>query len=244
MQQISNPGNPNVLVLKNGDSVPGIKPFGKQEEIQYFVRNYVDATTKKVKLDSNQAIFLFELYTTNLKADTADFQDLVVLVSLSEGSGGGQGSGNPTYTISASAGSNGSISPAGNSSVAPGGSKTFTISPSSGYAIQDVSVDGSSVGAVGSYTFSDVSGNHSIAVTFKSVTYTITASAGSKGSISPCGAQTVQGGGSKTFTMSPSWGYKVDNVTVDGASVGAVTTYTFSNVTANHTISATFKKKW
>jgi hypothetical protein len=73
-----------------------------------------------------------------------------------------------------------------------------------------------------------------------STSYTITASAGSNGSISPTGAVTVASGASRAFTITPNTGYKVSNVLVDGASVGAVTTYTFSNVTANHTIAASF----
>jgi uncharacterized repeat protein (TIGR02543 family) len=72
--------------------------------------------------------------------------------------------------------------------------------------------------------------------------YTITATAGANGSISPSGAVTVFKGQSKTFTFTPSANYVVDAVTVDG---GAVTptnnSYTIANVTANHTIAATFK---
>jgi hypothetical protein len=71
-------------------------------------------------------------------------------------------------------------------------------------------------------------------------TYTITASAGANGSISPSGSVVVNQGANQTFTITPNSGYQVSTVTVDGASVGAVTSYTFSNVQANHTISATF----
>ena len=72
-------------------------------------------------------------------------------------------------------------------------------------------------------------------------TFTITASAGANGAISPNGAVTVNYGSNQTFTITPDSGYVVDAVTVDGASVGAVTTYTFTNVTAAHTIVAAFK---
>ena len=71
-------------------------------------------------------------------------------------------------------------------------------------------------------------------------TYAITASAGANGSISPSGSVSVDAGASRSFTITPSSGYQVANVTVDGSSVGAVTSYTFSNVTATHTISASF----
>ena len=63
------------------------------------------------------------------------------------------------------------------------------------------------------------------------------------GTISPSGSSQIKYGASQTFTITPDEGYEVEDVLVDGKSVGAVTSYTFENVTANHTISATFKKK-
>ncbi len=74
----------------------------------------------------------------------------------------------------------------------------------------------------------------------ESSSLTITASAGTGGSISPSGAVSVSYGGSQIFTITPDAGYTVADVRVDGASVGAVLTYTFSNVTTSRTISATF----
>jgi hypothetical protein len=71
-------------------------------------------------------------------------------------------------------------------------------------------------------------------------TYSIAASAGANGSISPSGSVSVSYGAIQTFTITPVNGYHVSGVLVDGGSVGAVTSYTFTDVTANHTISATF----
>lgn len=68
----------------------------------------------------------------------------------------------------------------------------------------------------------------------------ITASAGAGGSISPSGAVVVNHGTSRSFAITPNAGYHVADVLVDGASKGAVTAYTFTNVTQNHTIRATF----
>lgn len=148
------------------------------------------------------------------------------------------------YTITATAGDNGSISPAG-ASVYRGDDQTFTITPNEGYEVADVLVDGSSVGAVSTYTFENVTGNHTISVTFKPkvVTHTITATAGSNGSITPSGAVTVTDGANQTFTITPNKGYQIANVLVDGKSVGAVSSYTFKDVTADHTIYATFVKE-
>ena len=74
-------------------------------------------------------------------------------------------------------------------------------------------------------------------------TYTITASAGSGGSISPSGSVSVSKGSSKTFTMTPSSGYRLHYLLIDGKRVRGSTTYTFSNIVANHSIAAYFRKK-
>jgi uncharacterized repeat protein (TIGR01451 family) len=144
------------------------------------------------------------------------------------------------YTINASAGPNGSISPSGMVLVNCGGSQMFQVMPNTGYHISDVLVDGSSVGPVSSYTFNNVTANHTISASFAINTYTINASAGPGGSVSPSGMVSVNYGGSQTFSITPNSCYHIADVTVDGNSVGAVSSYTFNNVTANHTISASF----
>ena len=72
--------------------------------------------------------------------------------------------------------------------------------------------------------------------------HTIRASAGTNGTISPAGWTSVGEGGEQTFTITPDAGYAVAKVLVDGRSVGAVTSYTFRNVTQDHTIEAVFMK--
>ena len=72
--------------------------------------------------------------------------------------------------------------------------------------------------------------------------YTIKATAGASGSISPTGWTSVREGWDQTFTITPDKGYAVAKVLVDGKSVGAVTSYTFKNVTKDHTIEAVFMK--
>ena len=72
--------------------------------------------------------------------------------------------------------------------------------------------------------------------------YTITATAGEGGSITPAGAVSVKEGASQTFAIAAQEGYAIADVLVDGQSVGAVDSYTFENVTANHTIAALFTK--
>lgn len=153
------------------------------------------------------------------------------------------------YAITASAGTGGSISPSGTVLADQGESLTFTITADSGYEISDVLVDGASVGAVSTYTFENVTSDHTIAASFRStssgggtVRHTITASAGDGGSIDPDGSVRVRRGSDQAFTITPNEGYKISDVLVDGESVGAVRSYTFENVRANHTIEAVFEE--
>ena len=81
-------------------------------------------------------------------------------------SGGGGSSGYSYYTIKATAGAGGSISPSGNVSVRGGRDQAFTITPDKGYAVANVKIDGRSIGAVKSYTFENVKRAHTIEVSF------------------------------------------------------------------------------
>jgi hypothetical protein len=143
-------------------------------------------------------------------------------------------------TITASANTGGTITPSGSVSVFNGSDTTFTIAANAHYQIDSVVVDGTNLGAVASHTFTNVTAAHAINAYFSLVKYTITASAGTGGSITPSADVTY--GTDTTFTITPSTGYQITDVLVDGLSVGAVTSHTFTNVTATHTISATFAK--
>jgi len=73
------------------------------------------------------------------------------------------------YTITASAGANGTINPSGAVDVAHGANQTFTFTPASGYRIASVLVDNVNhpvAVANGTYTFENVTANHTISVTF------------------------------------------------------------------------------
>jgi uncharacterized delta-60 repeat protein len=145
-----------------------------------------------------------------------------------------------TYTITPTAGVGGSITPDMPQTVRYGESMTFTIAPDANYHIVDVGVDGVSVGAVDVYTFTNVTADHSIIAAFALPTYVITPTAGANGSIAPDMPQTVSYGESITFTIAPDVGYHIVDMGVDSVSHGALTSYTFNNVTADHTLTATF----
>ena len=152
----------------------------------------------------------------------------------------------PTYTLTASAGVGGSISPNGNVIVNQGSSQTFTATPSNGKEVDRWSLNGNVVQNGGNtYTVSNVQANATVQVTFKDtpVTYTLTATAGLGGSITPNGSVTVNKGGSQTFTATADINYEIDRWSLNGNVVqSGGKTYTVSNVQADAPVQVTFKK--
>ena len=144
----------------------------------------------------------------------------------------------PTYTLTAWAGSGGSISPSGTVTINHGANQTFSITPNPGYHVVNVLVDGASVGAVTSYPFNNVTASHTISATFAINTYTVTASVGGDplgGSVTPS-SRTVNHGASATFTVTTNVGYTAS--VSGGTLVGS--TWTIPNVTSTHTATVTF----
>jgi hypothetical protein len=142
------------------------------------------------------------------------------------------------------------------------GAKTVTLTVPFGTVLTNlvptITINGSSVSPVSgiAHTFVDgVSTNYTVtaadsstqiyAVTVNvaaNTAKTITASSGANGSISPSGSVSVNNGSDQAFTITADSGYHISDVLVDGSSVGAVSSYTFSSVTTDHTISATFAR--
>ncbi|MBF0456993.1 MAG: hypothetical protein HQK99_03760 [Nitrospirae bacterium] len=143
-----------------------------------------------------------------------------------------------TYTVTPSAGANGTISPTTAQNVSSGSMTTFTVTPNTGYS---ASVGGTCGGSlVGStYTTNAVTGNCTVTATFTPINYTVTPSAGANGTISPTTAQSVAYGNTTTFTVTPKSGY---TATVGGTCGGNLSgnNYTTNAVTGNCTVSATF----
>ncbi|MFF2877484.1 S8 family serine peptidase [Gottfriedia sp. NPDC057991] len=150
------------------------------------------------------------------------------------------------HTITATTGSNGTISPSGNVSVNHGKDQTFTVTPNKGYEVATFTVDGVNANLTNnSYTFTNVTKDHMINVTFKKIVYTIIVSAEGNGTISPVGILNVDEGANQTFKITPDKGsYEVDTFKVDGVETKLTNnTYTLTNITKNHTIGVTFKHK-
>jgi uncharacterized delta-60 repeat protein len=174
----------------------------------------------------------------NLTKRLTAFLAVVFCIYISACTGGGTHVAANTFNIVATTGTNGSISPSGTTVVSAGVSQSYTITPNAGYDIQSVTVDGVTQGApTATFTFTNVQASHTISATFvaqvAATTFNIVATTGTNGSISPSGTTVVSAGVSQSYTITPN--------AVDGVTQGAPTaTFTFTNVQASHTISATF----
>ena len=157
------------------------------------------------------------------------------------------------FVVTVNATENGTITPNGIQTVAENGDFTFTVTPNDCYGVAEVTVNGVEVtlDENNQYTAS-VTEDLTINAVFEMLTYTITATAGDNGTISPDNA-VVNCGGEQVFTITPAAGYRIAAVVVDAETEGAANVtndvvagdeaffYTFENVTANHTINATFE---
>jgi hypothetical protein len=157
-----------------------------------------------------------------------------------------------------------SVSPSGQSFTINGGPSSFNVVTQSGCAWTAVSnaswlviTSNSSVTGNGTVNYSAVPNSDgspraaTLTVAGQTMTitqagisaYTITASAGSNGAISPSGTLTVNAAANQTFTIRAARLYAIDDVQVDGVSQGPIASYTFRNANSNHSITASFVRK-
>ncbi len=146
-----------------------------------------------------------------------------------------------TYTITASAGANGTISPEGEMIVEHGQDITFDITPDNGYDVEDVLVNGESVGAVASYTFENVTEDATIHAEFVLRTYEVNITSEGNGTITPDGVMTVDHGSSISFELEPEEGHHVGDLLINGSSVGWHYTYTLNNIQQDTDVHAIFE---
>ncbi len=144
----------------------------------------------------------------------------------------------PVYTVSASAGANGSISPSSRS-VTSGNSTTFTVTPNTGYhaAIMGGTCGGTLNGST--YTTDTITADCTVTVSFAINTYTVTPSAGTHGIILPTTAQSVNYGSTTTFTIMPEFGYHIETVAGCGGLLSGQT-YTTGAITTSCAVTASF----
>jgi len=156
-----------------------------------------------------------------------------------------------TYTITASAGAGGSISPPGTiTGVAAGSTRSFTVTPSAGYYINQIYgcngatfTGGSANTTARGYTTGAITGNCTVNASFTKIppTYTITASADGGGSISPPGAITgVAAGSTRTFTATPNANFRLATISGTCGGTRNGNNYTTNAINANCTVAASF----
>lgn len=143
-----------------------------------------------------------------------------------------------THTVTPAAGPNGSIAPDTPQTVNDGATTAFTVTPDTHYEIADVTGCGGSLNG-DTYTTGPVTADCTVNASFAQIMHTVTPAAGTGGSIDPATPQPVGDGDTIQFTVTPSPGYLIDQVTgCGGALAGDV--YTTAPVSADCTVSATF----
>jgi hypothetical protein len=146
------------------------------------------------------------------------------------------------YQVTFALGTGGaSMNPTGTNSYAAGSTVAISATPASGYRFSSWTSAGtiSFDSATSASTNAHISSDGTITANFATNQHTITVTQGSNGVIAP-GTTAVNDGASQTFSITPNNGYHVLNVVVDGSSKGAVTSWAFTNVQVDHTITATF----
>lgn len=145
---------------------------------------------------------------------------------------------NNTYNVNVNVGSHGSCNTS-TQTIGYNSALGFAFKPEAGYHVADVKVNASSVGSPDSLSLI-ITGNTTVKVDFSINTYGIASSAGNGGVILPNGNVSVNYGGNQAFVITANNGYYVAGVLVNGASVGAVSSYTIQNAAGKTTISAIF----
>jgi parallel beta-helix repeat protein/predicted outer membrane repeat protein len=161
------------------------------------------------------------------------------------------------YTLSVTAGANGTIDPSGEIKVTVTDTTRFTITPGTGFTLADLLLNSESVmdfvvdnnDGTFSYEVSNIGMNSTLEVSFIAV-YTVTVTSGDNGSISDEGTFTMTGADERTLTITPAGGYTLDAFTVDGSDASGdlvdngngTWSYTLTGLTSNTTVNATFKE--
>jgi hypothetical protein len=150
-----------------------------------------------------------------------------------------------TYQVSTSLNGNASITPAGVLTVAEYADQSFTITPDQGYFVASILVNGVDQGALTQLDLTNVTANTTVVVNVEKTPlpkYNLTVTQSENGSISPM-SSIVEEGESATDTITPISGYKIDDVTVNGVSQGAVSSMTLANITEDQSITASFSEQ-
>lgn len=148
------------------------------------------------------------------------------------------------YSVTVDANPYGAGTVTGNGKYAAGKNVTLTASPAAGYEFSSWVMNGNVIGREKTLYINNINQDYRIVAYFKlpeAKTFDITAGVTSNnGTISPTGKYSFPQGASVMYMISPKAGYVIAGVNVDGVNIGAVNSYTFSDLNGNHTITAAF----
>jgi hypothetical protein len=139
------------------------------------------------------------------------------------------------FTIRAYTDSGGSITPSGSVVVDYGQNQKFSFTANTGYHISNVMVDNASQGVPLDYTFNNIQENHTIAVSFSVNIYSITISTDQNSTVTV----SVKHGEKQQFNFTTGSDRIISHVYIDGVDKGNLTSYTFTDIQGNHTITVT-----
>lgn len=146
-----------------------------------------------------------------------------------------------TVTAEASVGGSVSCSESGNT-LTFADSRTYTFTAEEGYRLKDVTVNGASVGALATYTLSEVCSDQVIYATFEKLTLSVSVSCGENGAADPSGTFSVAYGSELAVNVSPSEGYTVDFIKINGEAVTPTQTLKISHIKEDTVIEIGFKE--
>ncbi len=221
----------------------GVFGNGTASPLTQEVANGGDATNITWSADAHNHI---ENITDNGSGMTPPFTSPVTLTNVTQDHDIGIFFDLDTVTITASAGTGGSVDPVGEVAVDYGADQIFAIAPDLGHHIEDVLVDDVSVGAVPSYTFYNVTTTHTIEASFALNSYTVDASVLAGSGTAIPGSQNAPFGFPAVITFSASAGYHISDID-DNGSHPTITdpksmSYTIDPVTEDHIVGVTFVK--
>ncbi len=146
-----------------------------------------------------------------------------------------------TFSIKIISNSNGTTIPSQSEIFEYGDNKKIIFSPDHGFHVSNILIDGSTVGALSEYTFSNITSNHTVEVFFKINLYSIWVSYQGSGTIIPGTINTIEHGTSQNFQINPAEGNHIEDVKINDVSIGVIENYIFTNLTINQTIHAIFE---
>ena len=198
-------------------------------------KTYAYGDTFVAKFTPNTGYAMKSLMVNNVSQDKTDYISFKVMKDTVISAEAVINRYNITGTCLPSAG--GTIAGCGNYEY--GSSQTVKVTPAKGYKLSEVTIAGNKqiiVDETGqSFSVKVPAEDVALVAAFEKKNYTIKTS-GSNVSFQDTTNGVYEFGSTPTFTMTPAEGYKIVEVYIDDENMGAITTYTFEALEANHTI--------